>query len=169
MTKDFNIDISYRQFMVEDGEAEAGYGWDETSSSQGFARSDSSVSFNALVEWGTATVHAATEGESLDIVQPERVIEVSFHVLSGSVFVNGPEEAGIATDEQTLALSVGWHRLTVSQRTIRAISASRPSVPGEIKVWLRFSREDGFRPSKIILADSELDPPPVLQEFAGPL
>src|SRR6185295_10740927 len=84
--------FSYNQFMVYDQSVQLpGCDWTDDHFAQGFARRESVVNFNALLEFGYADVEI-----SFEPYQPkqedERVIAVPFHVMSGKVVVEGPEE-----------------------------------------------------------------------------
>src|SRR5689334_1078334 len=85
----------YSQFMVYDLSVQLpGCDWMDEHTAQGFARRDSVVNFNTLLEFGYTDVTVSREA-----YQPQqeyqRVIAVPFHVTSGKVVVEGPEESAV--------------------------------------------------------------------------
>src|SRR5215813_10398058 len=84
--------FSYIQFMVFDASVRlSGCDWIPEHSAQGFARRESTVNFNTLLEFGLADV-AVIHGVYRQREDYERVIEVPFRVTSRRVIVGGPEE-----------------------------------------------------------------------------
>jgi len=88
-----------------------GCAWTDQHTAQGFARRESVVNFNTLLEFGYADVVV-----TIGLFQPhpnyERVVAVPFLVTSGKIIVDGPEETNV---ERTFALSPGSYRLVAAQ------------------------------------------------------
>lgn len=107
--------FSFNQFMVFDSSVELpGCEWTERHSLQGFARRDSVVNFNSLLEFGEAQV-AVSIGPCGTIRECQRAIAVPFIVSSGKVLVEGPEENDI---DRGVELKPGYYRLICSQRVL---------------------------------------------------
>jgi hypothetical protein len=147
--------FSYHQFMVFDADVRLpGCAWTPEHSAQGFARRESVVNFNTLLEFGEADVVVG------EVYQPRddyaRVIAVPFLVMSGRVIIEGPEET---TRERHIDVRPGFYRLVAAQRLI-----------GEEQQQIDLFFEPRDQPvehSTILIADDELTPPPLLLETAG--
>jgi Competence protein J (ComJ) len=147
--------FSYSQFMVYDGSVQLpGCEWTEEHTAQGFARRESVVNFNTLLEFGDADVAVKREA-----YQPQqeyhRVIVVPFRVTSGKVVVEGPEET---TVERSVSLPSGQYRLVAAQY-----------ITGEEEEVIDLYFEPlakALERSTILLADQALNPPTPLIETA---
>lgn len=147
--------FSYNQFMVYDSTVSTpGCAWTEEHSAQGFARRDSSVCFNSILECGSAVVTAIIGSYQPD-EEYERVIAVPFVVESSKVLIEGPEEFDSG---RVIALEPGNYRLVVAQCVIDDDCE---------RIDLFFERsEEPLQRSIIILADEMLNPPNSLLETA---
>jgi len=132
-----------------------GCAWTDAHSAQGFARRESVVNFNTLLEFGDADVAI-----SVSAYRPrgtyDRVIAVPFLVTSGKVVVEGPEET---KPERNVVLPPGTYRVTAAQR-----------VTGDEQqaIDLFFERlSEPLERSAVLVADCALNPPTPLLETAG--
>ena len=147
--------FSYGQFMIYDRDVELpGCDWTEEHTAQGFARRQSVVNFNSLLEFGHADLTVSSEP-----YQPrreyERVIAVPFLVTSGIVIVEGPEETAV---ERNIKLQPGTYRLVAAQYV---------TTGDQETIDLYFEPvTPAVRHSVILLADEGLNPPDPLIETA---
>jgi hypothetical protein len=112
---------SYNQFLVYDElEQLPGCAWTEGHSQQGFARRQSTACFNTLTEYGHADVNLC-QGEPWS-GHHDRVIAVPFHIESGAVIVEGPEEAG----DRRISLPPAF----TASLSPRDLSVTKQSSPG---------------------------------------
>ena len=141
--------------MVYDGSVELpGCDWTDQHTAQGFARRDSVVNFNTLIEFGYADV-AISRGAYQSQQDYTRVIAVPFHVTSGKVLVEGPEEA---RGKRSIALRPGHYRLVAAQQVL-----------GEEEETIHLYFEPLTKPSErstILIADMALSPSTPLIETA---
>lgn len=141
--------------MVYDKDIELpGCDWTEEHAAQGFARRESAVNFNTLLDFGYAD---ATVSIGAYEPQPEheRAVSVPFLVTSGEVLVEGPEEFDVA---RSVALPPGNYRLIAAQY-----------VSGEEEVIDLFFEplHKSAEQSSILVADEALNPAMPLLETAG--
>lgn len=131
-----------------------GCDWTEQHTAQGFARRESVVNFNTLLEFGQADV-AVNLGSYEPHPDYERVVEVPFLVTSGKVLVEGPEETEV---ERNFTLSPGHYRL---------IAAQSAAGHDEEVIDLYFEPlTKALERSAILVADEALNPPTPLIETA---
>jgi len=147
--------FSYSQFMVYDGSVQLpGCDWTEEHTAQGFARRESVVNFNTLLEFGYADV--VVNREAYELQQGyQRVIAVPFRVTSGKVVVDGPEETAV---ERSVSLPPGQYRLVAAQH-----------ITGEEEEAIDLYFEPltkALERSTILVADHALNPPTPLIETA---
>lgn len=146
--------FSYNQFMVYDKSVQLpGCDWTEEHTTQGFARRESVVNFNTLLEFGYADVAVSREA-----YQPQqeyqRAIAVPFLVRSGKVMVEGPEETTI---ERIVNLPPGNYRLVAAQYV----------TDDEEVIDLYFeSLTKALERSIVFVADEAINPPTPLIETA---
>jgi hypothetical protein len=131
-----------------------GCDWDEQHSAQGFARRESTVCFATLLEYGRAQV-AVHQGPFRARPEYQRVIAVPFVVVSGHVAVEGPEETDV---QRSVFIPPGTYQLTAAQ-AIAGDNIEAIDLYFESLVRLPES-------SKILLADSSLNPRLPLKEWA---
>lgn len=147
--------FSYNQFLVYDQSVKLpGCAWTEGHSAQGFARRESTVCFNTILEFGYADV-AVSLGPYRPNDRYERVVAVPFLVASGRVVVDGPEEPDLG---RAFELPSGNYRLVSAQR-----------VTGNEEEAFDLFFEALLEPltqSAILVADAMLDPPTPLIELA---
>jgi hypothetical protein len=106
--------FSYGQFCVIDRDSDLhGLYWEERHYSQGFATRDSIACFSALAQHGYADVSVAL-GPYEPAANHDRVISVPFHMRSGLVAVEGPEEVNLV--KRNVELAPGNYRLTAAQQ-----------------------------------------------------
>jgi hypothetical protein len=122
-----------------------GCDWTKAHLAQGFARRESVVNFNTLLEWGQADV-AVSIGVYEPQAEYQRVIAVPFRVTSGKVIVHGPEE----TVPRSLSLAPGDYRLVAAQY----VSGDDEEV---IDLWFE-PRGIAAERSSILVADAALNP-----------
>ena len=88
----FQIYFSYSQFVIfDEASKNVGLDWSDRHFSQGFARTDSAVSFRTLFQFGSADVkifYAVFKRQG----DEERVISVPFHSMSEHACLFAPEE-----------------------------------------------------------------------------
>jgi hypothetical protein len=150
--------FSYNQFMVYDQNVQLpGCAWTEEHSAQGFARRESSVCFNTLLEFGYADV-AVCRSAYQSKGEYERVIAVPFAVVSGNVVVEGPDETE-AGNGRSVQLPLGNYRLVAAQR----MTGDEEEV---IDLFFELLAKP-LEQSSILLADEALNPPSPLIETAG--
>jgi hypothetical protein len=150
-----NLYFSYSQFMVYDQSvALPGCDWSEKHSAQGFARCESTVNFNTILDFGHAEVTIIV-GPFQSNGEYERVIGVPFLVTSGTIIVDGPEEMEV---ERTFSLPSSNYWLVAAQRVL-----------GEDQEKIDLFFEQVNKPvkcSRIIVADNLLNPQLPLLETA---
>ena len=132
-----------------------GCAWTAEHTAQGFARRQSTVNFNTLLEFGHADVAVASSAYQ-PLREYERVIEVPFLVTSGRVIVEGPEER---EPERNIKLPPSDYRLIAAQR-----------VTGEQEEAIDLFFELLAKPlerSSVLVADKALIVPNRLVETAG--
>ena len=149
------IYFSYGFFMVYDSaDDNPVFDWTDAHVRQGFARSDTAVCFQSLVEFGDAEVRIFKTGFER---QPDhvRAIQVPIRIASGSVGVEGPEDFGegarLTIEASTYLLAAGQ---TKESRRIDLYFQATDFLLGE---------------SSILLQDDELDPPSPLLERCHPI
>lgn len=148
--------FSYSQFMVYDQSVQLpGCAWTDEHSAQGFARRESTVNFNTLLEFGYADVTVRRSAYQPS-AEHDRVIAVPFRVASGEVLVEGPEEMDV---ERAFTLPPGNYRLVAAQR----VTGDEEEV---IDLFFEPLAELLER-SAILLADDALNPPTPLLETAA--
>jgi hypothetical protein len=147
--------FSYNQFMVYDHSVRLpGCDWTEEHTAQGFARRESVVNFNTLLEFGYADVAVSREAYQLQ-QEYERVIAVPFRVTSGKIVVEGPEET---TVERSIILPPGHYRL---------VAAQHATGEDEEAIDLYFEQlPKALERSAILVADGALNPSTPLIETA---
>lgn len=147
--------FSYSQFMVYDQSVRfPGCDRTEQHTAQGFARRESVVNFNTLLEFGHANV-AVNLGSYEPQPDYERVVAVPFLVTSGKVLVEGPEETEV---ERNLTLPPGNYRL---------VAAQHATGDDEEVIDLYFEPlTKALERSAILVADEALNPPTPLLETA---
>jgi hypothetical protein len=152
--------FSYILFLVFDGSVKLpGCDWTPEHSAQGFARRESTVNFNTLLEFGFADV-AVIHGAYQPREEYERVIEVPFRVTSGKVIVGGPEET---EDKGMIELPPGDYRLTAAQR----VTAEEGEGEEEEAIDLFFEvLPQPLERSSVLVADEALSVPNRLLETA---
>lgn len=150
--------FSYNQFLVYDASVRLpACDWTEAHSAQGFARRESTVCFGSILEFGHADV-TATLGCYKPRIGYERVIAVPFFVASGTVVVEGPEEAG---PKRCFKANPGSYRLTAAQLVLLGAEEAE-------RIDLFFDElEEPVPSSVIVVADAALSPPHPLLETAG--
>jgi Competence protein J (ComJ) len=150
--------FSYGQFGVIDRDSDLhGLYWEERHNSQGFARRDSIACFRTLAVHGYTDVSVAL-GPYEPAANYDRVISVPFHVRSGIVAVEGPEEVNLV--KRNVELAPGNYRLTAAQQYAAAEGR-------EETIDLYFERVDEpLKRSEVLLADEELNPVYPLLETA---
>ena len=145
--------FSYNQFMVFDASVSLpGCAWEELHSAQGFARRESTVCFNSLLEFGHANVtviHGPYEAKE----SYERVIAVPFCAKTSTVIVEGPEEF---KTERMVTLEPGNYRLVAAQQVI--------DEDNEVIDLFFEPLEESLNRSEILVADEVLTPPDTLME-----
>jgi len=139
-----------------------GCDWTPEHSAQGFARRDSTVNFNTLLEFGFADV-AVIHGAYRPREEYERVIEVPFRVTSGKVIVGGPEET---EDERVIELPPGDYRLTAAQRVTAEEEEGEGQGEEAIDLFFELLPQPLER-SCVLIADEALNVPNRLLETAG--
>jgi len=156
--------FSYSSFLVFDGGVKLpGCDWTPEHSAQGFARRESTVNFNTLLEFGFADV-AVIHGAYRPREEYERVIEVPFRVTSGKVIVGGPEET---EDKRMIELPPGDYRLTAAQR-VTAEKGEGEEGQGEEAIDVYFELlPQPLERSSVLVADEALSVPDRLLETAG--
>ena len=158
-TKKLRLYFSYNQFMVFDSSVELpGCAWTKLHSDQGFARRDSVVNFETVLEFGHADVGIRIGAYEHNSVH-ERVIAVPFHVESGLVRIEGPEEN---PSDRRIPITAGHYRLYCAQQV-----TNDDDLHGEERIDLFFEPlEHPAEHSEIIVADADLHPPAQLVEDA---
>lgn len=148
--------FSYSQFIVYDASVKLpGCAWTDKHTAQGFARRESTVNFNTLLEFGHANV-AVSRSAYEPWCEYERVIAVPFFVASGKVLVEGPEETDV---QRSFSLPPGNYRLVTAQQ-----------VTGEDEEAIDIFFEPLAKlleRSTVLVADDALNPPTPLLETAG--
>jgi hypothetical protein len=147
--------FSYSQFHVFDSSVKLpGCAWTDKHYQQGFARRDHNVNFGTILEFGHAELSVNFEAYR-HVERHERVIEVPFEVVSGSVTIGGPEEY---PNDRVISAPRGYYRLTAAQTTL---DDERETIE------LYFERlPNPLRISRIVLADDQLCPSDPLLEVA---
>jgi len=155
--------FSYISFLVFDESVKLpGCDWTPEHSAQSFARRESTVNFNTVLEFGFADV-AVIHGAYRPREEYERVIEVPFRVTSGKVIVGGPEEI---EDERVIELLPGDYRLTAAQR-VTAEEEEGEEGQGEEAIDLFFELlPQPLERSSVLIADEALNVPNRLLETA---
>jgi hypothetical protein len=147
--------FSYTQFMVFDHSIDLpGCAWTEAHSAQGFARRESAVCFNSILEFGDADISVIRGAYDLTD-QYDRVISVPFTVTSGKVAVEGPEECDV---NRVIELRNGVYRLVAAQRVVNDTAE-------EIDLYFELLQAP-LQQSEVLVADENLNPPEKLLEVA---
>lgn len=149
-----DLEFSYSQFFVYDAGLEnPACEWTEEHSRQGFARRDGVVAVGTLTEFGTAKV-----GVTFDPPKPvsyERVLAAPLEIRSGSIAIDGPEEA---SGTRQIRVGSGHYRVTIAQRCYSDTAE-------EIQIWLE-KVDVPIQRSELLVVDDMLDPPTPLVETA---
>ena len=137
--------------MIYDSQVLPGCHWTDAHFAQGFVRREGVVCFRTLLHAGKANVNVIQS----DYIPGdyERVIRCPLLVLSGSVWIAGPEEWP-EPDDHRVELAPGLWTVTCGQ-----ILSSADKL--EVTVW--FSNT-ALTQSQIFIADSEIHPPAILIE-----
>lgn len=142
---------SYNQFLVFDAnEVVPGCHWEDAHWRQGFARRDCIIAFATLDQAGIA--HLLIRDESDVPGSKIRIIESYIKVPSGKICIEGVDEYPIS---RYVLLRPGIYKVKVSQEYDNNNNLI-------ISIMLNHCEE--ALQSKIILADSVLQPPSVLRE-----
>lgn len=135
--------FSYGQFLAfEASVTTPGCEWTATHYDQGFARRAHTVSFATLLEFGHASLSVHLGAYQLEIV-------------SGDLVIVGPEEFEL---QRIVPLATGHYSVVAAQATL---GDDRET----IDVYLqKLSSPSALIASRILIADHDLRPPPVLLE-----
>jgi hypothetical protein len=151
------LPFSYNQFLVYDDSVRLpGCDWTDDHMNQGFARRESTVNFQTLLESGEADV-VVTLGAFEPRPQYERVVAVPFRVTSGKVVVDAPDEDSEVG--RSIDLLPGNYRLVAAQNVV-------DDETEEIHLFFEALTQPLER-SVILVRDDQLDPPSPLSETAA--
>jgi hypothetical protein len=155
--------FSYSQLLIFDTSVELpGLNWQNQHTQQGFARQESSVSIYTIREFGSANLTVVCS--AFHPGKPyTRIIAVPFHVVSGIVRVEGPEEFEVY---RQVGVNIGHYRLVVAQLGL----GDELDEGCQEEIDLYFERVAvPMSHSEILLADPELRPTMPLLETANTL
>lgn len=151
--------VSYRQFMIWDASVPVpGLDWTQKHMEQGFARQDSVANVNVLLEFGDVSLFVS-KVEAFVNNGYKRVIAIPFRVVTGNVFVEGPEEWGT---DRSFSIETGNYCLYVAQK-VETDDSENPRLVIEC-VFCPPCPQDI---SQIVVADDELLPQYPLLETAN--
>lgn len=161
--------FGYGQFIVTDAQiSNCAFLWSEENMNQGFARQESVASFVTLEQFGVANLTVFLGSYPTVFLggypsgkKHERVIAVPFNLVSGSLLIEGPEEAGLI---EPLKVAKGAYRLVSAQTLLSAANDEEPVLALDLYLEKKEKLPDS---STIIIQDKQLNPSFPLLEFTA--
>jgi hypothetical protein len=155
----FKVDLNYNQLLVYDVSVEVPEcSWTEAHCDQGFARRESTVCFDTILQYGDAEV-TIYEGPYSDNALYQRAVAVPFFSPTGRVIVQSVLEIYVA---KVVFLPKGYYRLYAAQWLADDGDEDRQSIDLFFEALPAPAAQ-----SAVLRADEGLNPPAVLLEDAG--